>query len=50
MRILSKIKAFLDDKYGEGYAQKTYSIDDYIKSYNIQPGDELRLIIQLYNK
>ena len=34
VRILSKIKAFLDDKYGEGYAQKTYSIDDYIKSYN----------------
>ena len=29
---------------------KLLNDDDYIKSYNIQPGDELRLIIQLYNK
>ena len=32
--ILSKYKMLLDEKFGNGYAQKTYNIDEYIKYYS----------------
>lgn len=34
VRLLTRVERFLDEKYGAGYAQKTYRINDYIKLYN----------------